>query len=44
MRAQPQPIIEQENQLGQRVYASPAIADGRIYLRGTEHLFCIGQR
>ncbi len=33
--------ILQTNELGQRVYASPAISDGRIYLRGTDDLFCI---
>jgi outer membrane protein assembly factor BamB len=35
-------VVEQ-NELGERVYASPAISDGRLYLRGTEHLFCIGK-
>jgi len=29
------------NPLGERVYASPAIADGRIYIRTAKHLFCI---
>jgi hypothetical protein len=24
------------------VYSSPAIADGRIYIRGEKHLFAIG--
>lgn len=28
--------------LGEPVSASPAFANGRIYLRGKEHLFCIG--
>jgi len=27
--------------LGERTYASPAFADGRIYIRGIEHLYCI---
>jgi len=31
-------------ELGEPCYASPAISDGRIYLRGFEHLFCIGSR
>jgi len=28
--------------LGEDVYASPAFADGRIYIRGTKNLYCIG--
>jgi hypothetical protein len=30
------------NELGERVYASPAISGGRIFLRGFENLYCIG--
>lgn len=30
------------NVLGEPVYASPAISEGCIYLRGDKHLFCIG--
>ena len=30
--------------LGERTYSSPAFAHGRMYVRGTEHLFCIGER
>jgi outer membrane protein assembly factor BamB len=29
------------NSLGEPVYASPALAGGRLYLRGAKHLFCI---
>jgi len=29
--------------LGEQAVATPAIANRRIYIRGTEHLFCIGQ-
>jgi outer membrane protein assembly factor BamB len=32
-----------EPQLGERISATPAFADGRIYLRGENSLFCIGQ-
>lgn len=32
-----------ENELGEPVMATPAIADGVIYLRGRSHLFAIGQ-
>jgi outer membrane protein assembly factor BamB len=31
-------------ELGESCYASPAISDGRIYLRGFKHMFCIGSR
>jgi outer membrane protein assembly factor BamB len=34
----------QRNEIGEKIYASPAFAHGRIYLRGVEHLFAIGQR
>jgi outer membrane protein assembly factor BamB len=30
------------NSIGEPVFASPAIADGRVYLRGTTHLYAIG--
>ncbi len=28
--------------LGERVYATPVFADGRIYIRGNRHVYCIG--
>jgi outer membrane protein assembly factor BamB len=31
-------------ELGESCYASPAISEGRVYLRGFKHLFCIGGR
>lgn len=30
------------NSVGEAVYASPAIADGRIFIRGEKHLYAIG--
>jgi outer membrane protein assembly factor BamB len=30
-----------KNSLGEPVLATPAVADGRLYIRGKEHLFCI---
>lgn len=30
-------------QLGEKVVCTPAFTDGRIYLRGYDHLYCIGQ-
>ena len=32
------------NSVGESVYASPAIAGGRIYIRGERHLFAIGNK
>lgn len=32
-----------ENQLDDASYASPAVSDGKIFLRGKERLYCIGQ-
>jgi hypothetical protein len=29
--------------LGESCYASPAISDGQVFLRGFQHLFCLGQ-
>jgi outer membrane protein assembly factor BamB len=31
-----------ENPMGERIVASPAVANGRLFLRGDKHLFCIG--
>jgi len=33
-----------ENDLKEDVLASPAVADGRLYIRGATHLFCIGKK
>lgn len=30
--------------LGESCYASPAISDGQVFLRGFEHLFCFGEK
>ncbi len=30
-------------ELGERVYATPAFANGRMYIRGNKHIYCIGQ-
>ena len=30
-------------ELGEECFASPAFADGRIYLRGADKLYCIGK-
>jgi outer membrane protein assembly factor BamB len=31
-----------QNSIGEGMNASPAISNGKIYLRGDKHLFCIG--
>lgn len=40
----PGPVFEYvaKNSIGERMNASPAISNGKIYLRGYKHLFCIG--
>ena len=35
--------IVAENDLGEGVFATPAFQEGRMFVRGTEHLFAIGQ-
>jgi outer membrane protein assembly factor BamB len=44
VRPGPQLEIVAENPLGENAYASPAISQGCIFLRGEEHLYCIGNR
>ena len=33
-----------KNSLDEKCYATPAFADGRIYIRGVENLYCIGDK
>ena len=33
-----------ENDLGETVMATPAISDGVLYMRGSKHLFAIGNQ
>lgn len=42
IRPGPEFDVVAENRLGENCYASPAISHGHIYLRGEEHLVCIG--
>ena len=41
----PGPKLEKiaENDLGEFVSSSPAISQGQIFIRGHEHLYCIGK-
>ena len=32
------------NELGERTFASPAISDGQLFVRGDKHFYCIGQK
>lgn len=43
VKAGPKHEIIRTNSLGEPVYASPAIADGGIYIRGQRNLFAIGK-
>lgn len=42
IKAGPKHEIIGTNSIGEPVYASPAIADGRIFIRGEKHLYAIG--
>jgi outer membrane protein assembly factor BamB len=33
-----------QSELGEQCYASPAISDGQVFLRGFKHLFCLGRQ
>ncbi|MDZ4286387.1 MAG: PQQ-binding-like beta-propeller repeat protein, partial [Prosthecobacter sp.] len=33
-----------ESDLEERVFASPALSEGQIFVRGAKHLFCLGKR
>jgi outer membrane protein assembly factor BamB len=35
--------VVSRNELGEYTWSSPAIANGRIYIRGEQHLFAIGK-
>jgi hypothetical protein len=42
LKAGPAHAIERTNSIDEPVYSSPALADGRIYIRAQTHLFAIG--
>jgi outer membrane protein assembly factor BamB len=42
LKAGRQPQVVARNALGERSVASPAISDGRIFIRTDKHIFCIG--
>jgi outer membrane protein assembly factor BamB len=42
VRAGPKFELVARNELGEKTYASPAISDGQLFLRGFKNLYCIG--
>ena len=44
VKAGPVHEVLRTNSVGEPVYASPAVADGTIYIRGDRHLFAIGHK
>jgi hypothetical protein len=36
--------LVRKGDLGQPVSASPALVDGKLYVRGSTHLFCFGTK
>jgi outer membrane protein assembly factor BamB len=44
VKAGPKFAVLAKNPIGERLIASPAISEGRIYLRGEKHLFCVGKK
>lgn len=42
LQAGPKHAVLQTNSLDEPIYASPAIAGGQIFIRGTKNLYCIG--
>ena len=43
LRAGAKHEFERKNPIGEKVYASLAVADGHLFIRGETNLFCIGQ-
>jgi outer membrane protein assembly factor BamB len=44
VRPGPEFDVVARNELGEYCYASPAISGGQIFLRGEQHLYCIGHK
>ena len=41
--AEPKYKLLAKNSVGEGVFATPAVADGKLYVRGKSHLYCIGK-
>jgi len=44
IKAGPAHEVVRTNSIGEPVYASPAIAHGKIFIRSEGHLYCIGNK
>ncbi|HEY7546313.1 MAG TPA: serine/threonine protein kinase, partial [Blastocatellia bacterium] len=44
IRAGAKPEVIRTNSLGEPIYASLAIANGKIFIRGLKNLYCISER
>jgi outer membrane protein assembly factor BamB len=44
IRPGPEWELVAENELGENCYTSPAISHGQIFIRGEQHLYCIGSQ
>lgn len=44
IKAGPKHEVIRTNSIGEPVYASPAVADGKIFIRGEKHMYAIGKR
>ena len=44
LRIVPVHEVERTNSLGEPIFASPAISQGRIFIRGAQNLYCIGKK
>lgn len=44
VKASPRYELVHTHDLGEEVYASPAVADGRLYIRTDGHLYCFGEK
>ena len=38
----PKFTVVSKNELGEDCYASPAVSQGHIYIRGEKNLYCVG--
>jgi outer membrane protein assembly factor BamB len=43
LAAEPTYGLLARNELGEMIRATPAVADGRLYIRGARHLYCFGK-
>ena len=44
IKATPELDVESQTEIGEGVFATPAFADGRLYVRGFTHLYCFGKK